>query len=245
MDPILEARGLRRTFTTDGTSVEALTGMNLAVAPGELVAIMGPSGSGKSTLLQLLGGLDRPTEGEVYLNGERVDELSEAAWAVRRRDQVSYVFQFFNLIQNLSAADNIELAALMAGLPSKEVRRRREQLAEELDITDRMDRPPSKLSGGEQQRVAIARALVVEPLILLADEPTGNLDSAAAREVLRLLERYHDRGQTIVMVTHDPRVAAVADRVVRMRDGRLASETKLSGDRDLQSRLNELIELEA
>ena len=158
---------------------------------------------------------------------------------------MSYVFQFFNLIQNLSAADNIELAALMAGLPSDEVRARRERLADELDIADRMELSPSRLSGGEQQRVAIARALVVEPLILLADEPTGNLDSASAQEMLRLLERYHDRGQTIVMVTHDPRVAAVAGRVVRMRDGRLASETRLEGGRDLKSRLSELIELEA
>ncbi len=245
MEPMPEARDLRRTFSTDGADVQALTGMNLAVQRGELVAIMGPSGSGKSTLLQILGGLDRPTAGEVYLDGERVDELSEADWAVRRRDQVSYVFQFFNLIQNLSAADNIELAALMAGLPSEEVRARRERLAEELDIADRMELSPSRLSGGEQQRVAIARALVVEPLILLADEPTGNLDSASAQEMLRLLERHHDRGQTIVMVTHDPRVAAVADRVVRMRDGRLASETRLEGGRDLKSRLSELIELEA
>jgi putative ABC transport system ATP-binding protein len=219
--------------------------MTLAVQPGEFVAIMGPSGSGKSTLLQILGGLDRPTSGEVHFAGERVDRLSEAAWAVRRRHQVSYVFQFFNLIQNLSAADNIELAALMAGLPASEVRARRARLADELDIADRMHLPPNRLSGGEQQRVAIARALVVEPLLLLADEPTGNLDSASAQEVLRLLERYHAEGQTIVMVTHDPRVAAVADRVVRMRDGRLASETRLSGDRDLQSRLSELIELEA
>ena len=245
MEPILEARELRRTFSTDGTDVEALTGMNLAVAPGELVAIMGPSGSGKSTLLQILGGLDRPTAGKVFLAGERVDELSEADWAVRRRHQVSYVFQFFNLIQNLSAADNIELAALMSGLPSDEVRERRERLADELDISDRMELAPTRLSGGEQQRVAIARALIVEPLILLADEPTGNLDSASAREMLRLLERYHARGQTIVMVTHDPRVAAVADRVVRMRDGRLASETSLTGKHDLKSRLSELIELEA
>ena len=244
MEPILEARELRRTFSTDGTDVEALTGMNLAVAPGELVAIMGPSGSGKSTLLQILGGLDRPTAGKVFLAGERVDELSEADWAVRRRHQVSYVFQFFNLIQNLSAADNIELAALMSGLPSDEVRERRERLADELDISDRMELAPTRLSGGEQQRVAIARALIVEPLILLA-EPTGNLDSASAREMLRLLERYHARGQTIVMVTHDPRVAAVADRVVRMRDGRLASETSLTGKHDLKSRLSELIELEA
>jgi putative ABC transport system ATP-binding protein len=245
MEPILETRDVTRVFTTDGTSVDALTGMNLTIQPGEFVAIMGPSGSGKSTLLQILGGLDRPTSGELYLDGARVDELSEAQWAVRRRNQVSYVFQFFNLIQNLSAADNIELAALMAGLPSAEVRERRERLAAELDIADRMHLPPTRLSGGEQQRVAIARALVVEPLILLADEPTGNLDSASAREVLRLLERYHADGQTIVMVTHDPRVAAGTDRVVRMRDGRLASETSLSGERDLQTRLSELIELEA
>ena len=245
MEPILEARALRKTYSTNGTAVEALTGMNLAIAPGELVAIMGPSGCGKSTLLHLLGGLDRPTEGEVLLDGERVDGLSEAQWAVRRRHQLSYVFQFFNLIQNLSAADNIEIAALMAGLSSSEARERRERLAEELDIADCMDLAPLRLSGGEQQRVAIARALVVEPLILLADEPTGNLDSASAREVLRLLERYHDRGQTILLVTHDPRVAVVADRVVRMHDGRLASETILAGERGLRSRLSELIELEA
>jgi putative ABC transport system ATP-binding protein len=232
MDTLVEARDLTRVFSTEGAEVRALDGADLAVEPGEFVAIMGPSGCGKSTLLHLLGGLDRPTSGTIHLAGERVDQLSEAEWAVRRRRQIGYVFQFFNLIQNLSVADNIELGALIGGLPAAEARRRSSELADELDIVDRLRLAPAKLSGGEQQRVAIARALVNEPLILLADEPTGNLDSASAEGVLELLQRYHARGQTTVMVTHDAEVAAVADRIVYMRDGQVLDGMPLEADRE-------------
>jgi putative ABC transport system ATP-binding protein len=244
MGTVLEARDLTKRYETDGATVDALAGMSLAVAAGEFVAIMGPSGCGKSTLLHLLGGLDRPTSGEVYLAGERVDRLSEAQWARRRRSQIGYVFQFFNLIENLTAADNVELPALMAGASARAAREARVRLMEELGVASRASLPPARLSGGEQQRVAIARALVNEPAVLLADEPTGNLDTAATREVLALLKRYHDRGQTMVMVTHDARVAATADRVVRMRDGRLAAETSLTGDRGRRSLVGDLIDME-
>lgn len=221
MPGIIEVQDLTKVFETDGATVTALRGLDLVIDRGAFVAIMGPSGCGKSTLLHLLGGLDRPTSGKVLLDGERVDGLSETAWAHRRRHQIGYVFQFFNLIENLSAADNVELPALVAGCSPAEARARRTTLMAELGIEERARLAPGQLSGGEQQRVAIARALVNEPDLLLADEPTGNLDSASAGDVLSLLQRSNERGQTIVMVTHDPQVAAVADRIIMMRDGRL------------------------
>ncbi|MFQ5381246.1 MAG: ABC transporter ATP-binding protein [Dehalococcoidia bacterium] len=220
---MIEARGVSKRYNSRSKPLLALDGVDLRVARGEFVAIMGPSGCGKSTLLHILGGLDRPTGGEVMLDGERVDQLSERAWAVRRRRQVGYVFQFFNLIANLSAADNVELPALMAGVSGGDARRRREALLSELGIESRGRAMPSEMSGGEQQRVALARALINEPDVLLADEPTGNLDSEAADDVLVRLRRSHEAGQTIVMVTHDARVAAAADRVIRMRDARSRS----------------------
>jgi putative ABC transport system ATP-binding protein len=200
----------------------------LTVAPGELVAIMGPSGCGKSTLLNLLGGLDRPSAGEIWLAGKRVDQLSEAAWAVARRRQIGFVFQFFNLIGNLTVADNVELPALLAGMSRAEARKRRAALLEELGLADKANTIPGRLSGGQRQRVALARALMNWPALLLADEPTGNLDTASTREVLALLHRYHAAGQTIVLVTHDPNVASIADRVVTMRDGQIVEERRLS-----------------
>jgi putative ABC transport system ATP-binding protein len=165
--------------------------------------------------------LDRPTEGEIVLDGQRVDRLNETEWSILRRRRLGFVFQFFNLIGNLSVADNVELPALLAGLSIAEARRRRESLLAELGIADKAGAVPAQLSGGQQQRVALARALVNRPAVLLADEPTGNLDSQSTQEVLALLRRHHERGQTILLVTHDARVAAVADRVVTMRDGRI------------------------
>jgi len=219
--PIVAVRNLTRTYATNGIPVDALRGVDLAIGGGEFVAIMGPSGCGKSTLLHLMGGLDRPTAGEVYLLGRRVDTLSEAAWARMRRAQLGFVFQFFNLIGNLNAADNIELPALIHGVNSKEARERRITLMAALAIEGRERASPTALSGGEQQRVALARALVNRPALLLADEPTGNLDSASAQEVLSLLCGHNDAGQTILMVTHDPEVARAAHRVVHMRDGEI------------------------
>ena len=244
MTAIIEARGLGRTYDGSGAPVTALDDVSLAIEPGEFVAIMGPSGCGKSTLLHLLGGLDHPSSGEIWFEGERVDTLSEAAWAVRRRRGVGIVFQFFNLIGNLSAADNIELPALIAGSGAGDARRARERLMDELGIADRAGSVPAVLSGGEQQRVAIARALVNDPQVLLADEPTGNLDTESARDVMALLQRLHAGGQTIILVTHDPRIAAQADRVLRMRDGRIAAESQLEDRSDRRSIVSELVELE-
>jgi putative ABC transport system ATP-binding protein len=244
MDSVLLTRSLEKTYATDGIDVAAVRGIALAVEQGEFVAIMGPSGCGKSTLLHLLGGLDRPSAGEVWLEGERVDELTEKAWAVLRRRHIGFVFQFFNLIANLTVADNVELPALLAGSSPREARARREQLLAELGIDGYAGHVPSRISGGQQQRVALARALVNKPAVLLADEPTGNLDSASAREVMDLIRRYHDAGQTIVLVTHDPRVASAADRVVHMRDGLITEESRLAGDRDPALLASSLVRLE-
>lgn len=221
--PIVETRNLSRVY--EGASpVVAVDDATLTIHPGELVAIMGPSGSGKSTLLHLMGGLDRPTSGEIYIDGERVDGMSERQWAEQRRTKVGYVFQFFNLIANLSAADNIELPARVAGLSRAEAQRRRERLLSQLDLARQGDSLPGQLSGGQQQRVAIARALVNEPALLLADEPTGNLDTAMAAEVVEVLKQSNAAGQTIVMVTHDPSVAAAATRCLLLRDGRIVRD---------------------
>jgi len=222
--PILETRGLRKVYGAGALPVVAVDGVDVSIAAGEFVAVMGASGCGKSTLLHLLGGLDRPTAGELYFNGERVDGLSEAAWARRRRHDVGYVFQFFNLIPNLSVADNVELPGLIAGLSAGEARTRRTHLLHELGIADRAHEPPARISGGEQQRVAIARALINEPAVLLADEPTGNLDTRTAGEVMELLAQRNRNGQTIVMVTHDVSVAAAAHRCLTMRDGRVVDD---------------------
>ncbi|HXH21202.1 MAG TPA: ABC transporter ATP-binding protein [Dehalococcoidia bacterium] len=243
MTEILRAVGLTKTYESDGARVQALRGVDFAVEAGEFVAIMGPSGCGKSTLLHLLGGLDRPTSGEIYLAGRRVDSLGEAAWAIIRRRQVGYMFQSFNLVTNMSAADNIELPALMAGASPSEARRRRSELMVQLGISEQSELPPGRMSGGQQQRVALARALINRPDLLLADEPTGNLDSQSAREVMTVLRECNQRGQTVVLVTHDPSVASVADRVVRMRDGLVIGETRIEALEPAESVVRSLVEL--
>jgi putative ABC transport system ATP-binding protein len=192
---------------------------------------MGPSGCGKSTLLNLLAGLDRPTAGEVRLDGERIDKLSETELARLRRRKIGFVFQFFNLVPTLSALDNVELPLLLVGRGRKDARRSANELLGDLGVGDKHGAAPAQLSGGQQQRVALARALANTPDILLGDEPTGNLDSAATREVLGLLRAARDRGQTLLIVTHDARVAAAADRVVALRDGRVTDETELEAAR--------------
>jgi putative ABC transport system ATP-binding protein len=231
MTPLLEARNLAKTYDTGGAKVFGLRGVDLAIERGEFVAIMGPSGCGKSTLLNLLAGLDRPTAGEVWLDGERIDELSETALARLRRRKVGFVFQFFNLVPTLSAVENVELPLLLVGRRRRDARRSASELLSDLGVGDRPGAAPVQLSGGQQQRVALARALANSPDIVLGDEPTGNLDSAAAREVLGLLRAARDRGQTLLLVTHDARVAAAADRVITLRDGLVADETELQAAR--------------
>jgi putative ABC transport system ATP-binding protein len=241
MESVIVTRGLTRTY--DG-GVHALRGVEAEIAEGEFVAVTGPSGCGKSTLLNLLGGLDRPTAGEIELAGRRVDGYSEAKWAHVRRAEIGFVFQFFNLIGNLSVADNVELPGLLNGLSARAARERRTTLLETLGIAEHAQQSPARLSGGQQQRVAIARALINRPRVLLADEPTGNLDSASARDVMALLRATHDEdGQTIVLVTHDARVAARADRVIAMRDGAIAHETRLEQG-DPKATVSRLMQLE-
>ncbi|TCN38390.1 putative ABC transport system ATP-binding protein [Kribbella orskensis] len=227
MTPVLEARGLVKTYDTGGAEVLAVRGIDLSIRRGEFVAIMGPSGCGKSTLLNLLAGLDRPTAGEVWLDGERIDQLSEAGLARMRRRRIGVVFQFFNLMPTLSAIENVELPLLLMGRRRRDARDAASLLMSDLRIGEKHDAAPAHLSGGEQQRVAIARALANTPDLLLADEPTGNLDSVAAREVLALLRAARDRGQTLLLVTHDARVASAADRVIMLRDGRVSDQSEL------------------
>ena len=210
---------------------------------GEFVAVMGPSGSGKSTLLHLLGGLERPTAGEIWLDGRRVDGMSQAAWAILRRRHVGFVFQFFNLISNMTVADNVELPALLAGATSRQARARRQELLADLGLTAKANAVPARLSGGEQQRVALARALANQPSVLLADEPTGSLDSSNTRDVLRLLSRVHERGQTIMLVTHDARVGSTADRVITLFDGMIADDAAMSAQPCEPAALNGVLEL--
>jgi putative ABC transport system ATP-binding protein len=224
---LLRTAKLAKTYRTDGVPVEAVRGVDIELGIGEFVAVMGPSGSGKSTLLHVLAGLEPATSGEIWLRGERVDGLSTAGWAILRRRHIGFVFQFFNLLSNMTVADNVELPALLAGAGARQARNRREELLAELGLTDKATAAPARLSGGEQQRVALARALANEPSLLLADEPTGNLDSSNTRDVLRLLRRTHDSGQAILMVTHDARVASLADRVINLFDGMVADDAKI------------------
>jgi putative ABC transport system ATP-binding protein len=227
-DPILRTRGLEMEYGRGAGLVRALDGVDLDVSAGETLAVMGPSGCGKSTLLHLLGGLERPTGGEVWLEGRRIDRLSEKALARLRRRAIGFVFQAFHLVDELTAAENIELPALLAGRSPRAARRRAAELLERVGLSDRADHLPSALSGGQRQRVAIARALSNEPLVVLADEPTGNLDSAATLDVLRLLDSLRSAGLTLVIVTHDERIAATADRLISMRDGGFVEETRLT-----------------
>ena len=222
---ILSARGLSKEYGSGDSLVRAVSGVDLDVAEGETVAIMGPSGSGKSTLLHLLGGLDRPSSGEIVLDGRRVDQTSQRALARLRREAVGFVFQSFQLMEELTAVENVELPELVAGRSRRAARARATELLKSVGLADRAGFLPSALSGGQRQRVAIARALANKPLVILADEPTGNLDSEATAEVLRLFGDLRLSGQTLVMITHDPAVAVIASRVIFMRDGAFTEET--------------------
>ena len=226
---MLRARGLRKEYGKDAGLVRAVDEVDLDVAQAETVAIMGPSGCGKSTLLHLLGGLDSPSAGELWLAGQRIDGMSERALARLRREAIGFVFQAFHLMDELTAVENVELPALLAGRSPRAARRRAADLLERVGLADRAKFLPSALSGGQRQRVAIARALANDPLVVLADEPTGNLDSEATLDVLRLFDTLHAAGQTLVVVTHDSRIAATADRLISMRDGAFVDETRLTG----------------
>jgi putative ABC transport system ATP-binding protein len=226
---LARTRGLRKEYGSGEGLVRAVDEVDLEVARGETLAVMGPSGCGKSTLLHLLGGLDRPSAGELWLNGRRIDRLSERALAQLRRHEVGFVFQAFHLMDELTAQENVELPALLAGRSPREARKRARQLLDQIGLADRAEHLPSALSGGQRQRVAIARALANEPQLVLADEPTGNLDSTATLEVLRMFDDLHTAGLTLVIVTHDERIAATADRLISMRDGAFVDETRLTG----------------
>jgi len=227
LEPVVSVVGVHRTFDAEVAPVRALRGASLTVWPGEFVVVTGPSGSGKSTLLNVVAGLERADDGSVSVAGQALGELSETQLARLRRRHVGMVFQFFHLLESMTAADNVVLAARLSGLGRRAAVRRARDLLDVLGLLERADALPATLSGGQRQRLAIARALAGSPTLLLADEPTGALDSAGAAEVLDLFTRLHARGQTIVMVTHDAAVAAGAQRIVSMRDGQIDSTSGL------------------
>ncbi len=239
---VLQASDLKKQYQLGSNKVEALAGVDFLVEKGEFVAIMGPSGSGKSTLLHLIGGLDQPSDGEIYLAGLRLSQMNDKKVTLLRRRNIGFVFQFFNLLPTLTAEENITLPLLIDGKNLKDYQQRLNALLELTGLSERRKHKPEQLSGGEQQRVALARALITDPAILLADEPTGNLDSKTGTTIMELLRRSCDElTQTIVVVTHDPRAAAYADRVVFLRDGRLDGEIRFEPHTSLADKLQQII----
>ena len=226
-DVVILTHKLTRDYDMGGEVVHALRGVNIQIKRNEFVAVMGPSGSGKSTLMNLIGCLDTPTAGEYWLNSQKVSDLSDDELARIRNKEIGFVFQTFNLLPRASALHNVELPLIYAGLPARERRDKAAQALHHVGLGDRMEHRPNELSGGQRQRVAIARALVNDPSILLADEPTGNLDSATGEEIMKLFEQLHDAGQTIVLVTHESDIAAHALRQIHLRDGLIARDEKM------------------
>jgi putative ABC transport system ATP-binding protein len=240
---ILDARALGKTYHMGEHQVRALDGVDFVVQKGEFVAIMGPSGSGKSTLLHLVGGLDKPSDGEVTLAGQRLSILNDKQATLVRRRNIGFIFQFFNLLPTLSTEENIALPLMIDGQDARKYQERIGYLLDLVGLQDRRRHKPDQLSGGEQQRVAIARALVTEPAMVLADEPTGNLDSKTGTVIMELLRRScDDLGQTVVIVTHDSRAAAYADRVVFLADGRIVTEVRCDGLADMTQRVRLVLE---
>ena len=226
-EALIRTEDLWKTYVMGGSEVHALHGVTFEIQRNEYVAIMGPSGSGKSTLMNLIGCLDTPTRGQYWLNNQLVSELDDDKLAHIRNKEIGFVFQTFNLLARATALHNVELPLIYSGMSTRErIERARRALAM-VELSDRMDHKPNELSGGQRQRVAIARALVNEPSIILADEPTGNLDSATGEEILRLFDRLHSEGNTIILVTHDRDVANYAHRVISIRDGKIASDERV------------------
>ncbi len=228
--PLVITDNLTKVYGSGPAAITALDGVSLHIQPGEFVAVMGPSGCGKSTLLHLIGGLDAPTRGGVTLDNKELTSLSDDDLTLIRRRQIGFIFQFFNLIPVLSAEENAALPLMLDGVQPAIARERARSWLNRVGMGARVHHRPNQLSGGEQQRVAIARALVIEPMLILADEPTGNLDSRSGEEIVGLLRQaVDDWGKTVLMVTHDPRIASFADRIVFLKDGRIIDETRLSG----------------
>ena len=223
---VIVTRGIKREYDMGGEVVRALRGVDVVIGRNEYVAIMGPSGSGKSTLMNIIGCLDTPTGGEYWLNGTLVSSMSDDELARIRNKEIGFVFQTFNLLPRATALHNVELPLVYAGVPSDERKRRAREALERVQLADRMDHKPNELSGGQRQRVAIARALVNNPSILLADEPTGNLDSQTSEEIMKVFEQLANTGQTVIMVTHEADIAAHARRVVVLRDGLVHSDDR-------------------
>jgi putative ABC transport system ATP-binding protein len=227
----IRAVNLTRAFEVGETQVEALRGINLEVSRGQFVALVGPSGSGKSTFLNLVGGLDRPSEGELWIDGMELSASKEKALTEHRRRRVGFVFQSFNLLPRLTALENVALPLMFVGVPEQERLTRARELLIQMGLEDRLEHRPTQLSGGEQQRVAIARALVGRPAIILADEPTGNIDSTTGKEIMTLLRRLNkEQGVTLLLVTHDDEAAAFAERVIHLRDGQIMPDRALPAD---------------
>ena len=226
---LIETHDLWKTYKMGTEEVHALRGVSIAIERGEYVAIMGPSGSGKSTLMNLIGCLDTPTKGTYLLNGKKVSEMNDDELARIRNEEIGFVFQTFNLLPRASALHNVELPLVYAGISSRERRERANVALDRVELSDRKHHRPNELSGGQRQRVAIARALVNEPSILLADEPTGNLDSKTGIEIMSVFQRLHDAGNTIILVTHEADVAAYAHRVISIRDGQVEKDTIADG----------------
>jgi putative ABC transport system ATP-binding protein len=232
---VIEIDGITKVYHMGTVEVHALRGVSMRIAPGEMLAIMGPSGSGKSTLMNILGCLDQPTSGTYLLDGEDVSTLDDDALALIRNQKVGFVFQNFNLLPRTSALENVELPLIYAGLPPRERHRRAKAMLEAVGLGQRLHHLPNELSGGQQQRVAIARALVNEPSIILADEPTGNLDSRSGQEVMGILQRLNrERGITVILVTHDPRIAGYADRILHIFDGLIERDETVTDPTDVR-----------